>query len=80
MVIGDGALRSWNLASEQFPGAIQIIDLFHAREHLRDVTKTFNGVGTQTTEAWVNACCDELDATHTIYPGTNLRLAYEFAS
>ena len=32
-VIEDGALCIWNIADEQFYGAIQIIDLYHAREH-----------------------------------------------
>jgi len=34
IVIGDGALWIWNLADRHFPGAIQIVDLYHAREHL----------------------------------------------
>ena len=33
-MIGDGAPWIWNLAQQHFPGAIQIVDLFHAREHL----------------------------------------------
>lgn len=34
VVLGDGALWIWNLADLQFPGAIQIVDLYHARQHL----------------------------------------------
>jgi hypothetical protein len=34
VVIGDGAVWIWNLADQHFPGAIQIVDLYHAREHL----------------------------------------------
>ncbi len=34
VVIGDGAEWIWNLANQYFPGATQIVDLFHAREHL----------------------------------------------
>ena len=33
-VLGDGAPWIWNLADEQFPGAVQIVDLFHAKQHL----------------------------------------------
>jgi transposase len=29
----------WNLADEQLPGAIRIVDLFHAKQHLSDVAK-----------------------------------------
>ncbi len=34
VVIGDGAEWIWNNADQHFPGAIQIVDLFHARQHL----------------------------------------------
>jgi hypothetical protein len=34
VVLGDGAPWIWNLAAEHFPGATQIVDLYHAREHL----------------------------------------------
>jgi hypothetical protein len=32
--LGDGAKWIWGIADEHFPGAIQIVDLYHAREHL----------------------------------------------
>jgi hypothetical protein len=32
-VIGDGALWIWNIADDNFYGACQIVDLYHAREH-----------------------------------------------
>jgi hypothetical protein len=38
-VIGDGAEWIWNIADDHFPGAIQIVDLFHARQHLWDVAR-----------------------------------------
>jgi hypothetical protein len=34
VVMGDGAEWIWNLAEEHFPGAVQIVDLYHARQHL----------------------------------------------
>lgn len=34
VVIADGARWIWNLAQTYFPGAIEIIDLYHSREHL----------------------------------------------
>ena len=34
VVLGDGAAWIWNLSHEYFPGAIEIVDLYHAREHL----------------------------------------------
>jgi hypothetical protein len=39
VVIGDGAEWIWNLAQQHFPGAIQIVDLYHARQHLWDLAR-----------------------------------------
>lgn len=34
VILADGAVWIWNIAEREFPGAIQIVDLYHAREHL----------------------------------------------
>ena len=39
VIMGDGAEWIWNLADLHFPGAIQIVDLFHARQHLWDIAR-----------------------------------------
>ena len=39
VVIGDGAEWIWNLVAEHFPDAIQIVDLYHARQHLWEVAR-----------------------------------------
>jgi hypothetical protein len=39
VVLGDGAEWIWNLAELHFPGAIQIVDLYHARQHLWGVAR-----------------------------------------
>ena len=38
-ILGDGAAWIWNIASRKFPEATQIVDLFHAREHLHDLAR-----------------------------------------
>jgi Alcohol dehydrogenase transcription factor Myb/SANT-like len=35
--MGDGAEWIWNIAEQHFPGAVQIVDLYHARQHLWDL-------------------------------------------
>src|SRR5256885_14931369 len=48
VVIGDGAEWIWNIADAHFSGAIQIVDIFHARQHLWDVArKLYSGPGDQ---------------------------------
>lgn len=61
VVLGDGALWIWNLADEQFPGAIQIVDLYHAKGYLWDVAKAIYGAGTDLAEQWAKQRRDELD-------------------
>jgi len=62
VVLGDGALWIWKLADELFPGAIQIVDLFHAKGHLWDVAKSIYGPGNDIGEQWAKQRRDELDA------------------
>ena len=50
VVIGDGAAWIWNVAAEQFPGAIEIVDIYHAKQHLCDVAKALNGAGTDLAD------------------------------
>ena len=53
VVMGDGAEWIWNLAAEHFPGAIQIVDLYHARQHLWELARRLypNDLGKQ--KAWI---------------------------
>jgi hypothetical protein len=60
-VLGDGALWIWNLADEHFPGATQILDLYHAKGHLWDVAKAIYGPGSDLAEQWAKQRRDELD-------------------
>ncbi len=52
VVISDGAPRIWNLHSGTCPGAIEILDLFHAKEHLTDVAKAVCDAGSELAAAW----------------------------
>lgn len=61
-VLGDGAPWIWNLAAEYFPDAIQIVDRFHAKQHLSDVSTSIYGAGSELGEHWARHRHDELDA------------------
>ncbi len=43
VVLGDGAPWIWNLAAMHFPSAVEIVDLYHAREHLSELAKVVYG-------------------------------------
>lgn len=43
VVLGDGAEWIWNRATELFPDAVQILDLFHVEEHIWEVARQLYG-------------------------------------
>ena len=61
-VLGDGARWIWNLTDEHFPYAVQIVDRFHAKQHLSDVAKSIHGAGSDPAQQWARERYDELDA------------------
>jgi len=60
-VIGDGAPWIWNIAHEQFYGAIQIIDLYHAREHYWNVARETFGCDKEKIMPWTDKRRKELN-------------------
>jgi hypothetical protein len=60
-VIGDGAPWIWNIADEQFYGATQIIDLYHAREHYWHVAKEIFGCDKEKISSWTENRRKELE-------------------
>ena len=61
VVIGDGAPWIWNLAAEHFPGAVQIVDLYHAKEHVWEVAHAVFGRGTAAGTLWATQACSLLE-------------------
>jgi hypothetical protein len=53
VVIGDGAEWIWNLADIHFPGAVQIVDLYHARQHLWDLARRLHPNDPLLQKAWM---------------------------
>jgi len=53
VVIGDGAEWIRHLIETHFPGAIQIVDLYHARQHLWEVARTLYPNDTVQQKAWM---------------------------
>ncbi len=53
VVIGDGAEWIWNLVAEHFPDALQIVDLYHARQHLWEVARQLYPHEEVKQKAWM---------------------------
>jgi len=62
IVLGDGAPWIWGLADLHFPGAIQIVDLYHAREHLALVGNVVYSADAKRASQWTAARSAQLDA------------------
>jgi hypothetical protein len=61
VVLGDGAKWIWNLADQHFPDAIQIVDRFHAKQHLSDVGKAIYGATSDLAREWARDRHEQLD-------------------
>ena len=61
VVLGDGAVWIWNLAAVQFPGAILIVDFYHASEHLHKISRWLYPSDEAARRVWTALVVDLLD-------------------
>jgi Uncharacterised protein family (UPF0236) len=62
VIIGDGAEWIWNIAEQHFPTAIQIVDLYHARQHLWELARALHPNEEAKQKRWMMAQQSKLDA------------------
>jgi hypothetical protein len=60
-ILGDGAAWIWNIAAAKFPEATQIVDLYHARQHLHDLARLLEFMLGDQREDWLAARLEDLD-------------------
>jgi hypothetical protein len=60
VVLGDGAAWIWQLAATHFPGALQIVDFYHASKHLGEVADLRFGTQSAAGKEWVRTRQAEL--------------------
>ena len=60
VVVADGAKWIWNVVAELFPGAVEIVDVWHAKERLWEVARTVYGRGTDLCRRWAEQVCEAL--------------------
>jgi len=61
VVLGDGAEWIWNIANQHFPGAIQIVDLYHARQHLWELARKLHPNDEVNQKRWMMVQQHRLD-------------------
>ena len=62
VVLGDGAPWIWVIADDYFPEATQVVDLYHARQHLHGLGALLAPALGETSSSWLAGRLDELDA------------------
>ena len=60
-ILGDGAAWIWGIATDKFPQATQIVDLFHAREHLNSLARSLEFMLLDRKDQWLAARLEDLD-------------------
>jgi hypothetical protein len=55
LVLGDGARWIWTAAADQFGDRIEIVDWYHASEHVWTVARAVYGDGTAAATTWADA-------------------------
>ncbi|MEP6935716.1 MAG: ISKra4 family transposase [Nitrospirota bacterium] len=61
VVLGDGAEWIWNIADQHFAGALQIVDIWHAREHLWDVAAKLFPSDEKPRKSWAKKLIKKLN-------------------
>ena len=69
VVIGDGAVWIWNLTHEHFSGSRQVVDWYHAKEHLYKAAHLAFGEGSADAIRWAK------DMEKPLYQGQAWRVA-----
>jgi hypothetical protein len=59
-ITADGAAWIWNVADTHFPDSVQIVDWYHARQHLSLAAQALFPDNSARTNAWFQACTDDL--------------------
>lgn len=72
--VGDGAPWIWNLVALHFAGSRQLVDWYHANEHLIAAGRLLKGEGTPAFQRWKNS------RETMLYQGHAARIADELAA
>jgi hypothetical protein len=65
VVMGDGSEWIWNQAHTHFPGATEIVDLYHARQHLWELARKLHPHEEAARNRWMMVHQDLLDQGNT---------------
>lgn len=61
VIVADGAIWIWNLADQHFPSALQIVDLYHARQHLWELSAKLFAADEKGRKQWLACTLKQLE-------------------
>ncbi len=70
-ILGDGAVWIWNQAALHFGKSLQVIDWYHAKQHLTEAARLLKNEGSPTFSRWLNS------RSTLLYQGQAQRIADE---
>jgi len=70
-VVADGAVWIWNLVMDAFYDSHQVVDWFHAKEHLTKAANLLHGDGTPAAQRWLH------EMENTLFQGHAEKIALE---
>jgi hypothetical protein len=70
-VLGDGAVWIWNQAALHFGDSLQVVDWYHAKQHLTEAARLLKGEGSPAFSRWLNS------RSTLLYQGQAARIADE---
>ena len=73
IALGDGAAWIWNLIHEHFSGTRQVVDWYHAKEHLSKAGALLFGEGSVQAHRWVKRMEKSLYQGHAVYLAAELK-------
>lgn len=79
VVLGDGAPWIWNLAEILFPHRVEVLDWYHADEHISALARLLYGDGTAKATAWRSTQLDRLatDGVDQVIEGLRFLAAHQ---
>jgi len=60
IVVADGGRWIWKQARQNFPGCVEILDFYHAAEHLGEVARAWHGAESPKADRWLDRCKADL--------------------
>jgi hypothetical protein len=60
IVVADGGRWIWKQVRQNFPGCVEILDFYHAAEHLGEVARAWHGAESPKADKWLDRCKADL--------------------